>query len=189
MLGQFVAGQVPALVGGTSQDLVRLPLAQLLPAERCRFNDRVTTSTGVLQRALVDEPQQQWYRRPLTPAEYREARDKWAAWARKMDQQIAARYPGANPLEVFDAYAAVEDEATRKAARKLDADPLDVAVAARQLWSRSLTDERDAQVGDLAKPRARQARRGHVTRRLVESLRPVVQDLETARGRQPDGQD
>lgn len=81
------------------------------------------------------------------------------------------------------------------AARVLGTSPLAVAMAAEHAWKRSLTAERDARVDQrmglddyaagvdradrhgLAHPvaiRTVQAHRGHVTRELIEELRPTV---------------
>jgi transcriptional regulator with XRE-family HTH domain len=66
------------------------------------------------------------------------------------------------------------DEATVKAARRLERSPDEVDSAARRLWGRSLTDEREARIGKASRTRADQARRGHVTRQLVDELRLAV---------------
>lgn len=83
--------------------------------------------------------------------------------------------PAPDPLE------AGPDEATVKAARRLNADPVEVDATARRLWGRTLTAERDVRVGTAARSRADQSRRGHVTRALIEELRgagPVRPDEE-----------
>jgi transcriptional regulator with XRE-family HTH domain len=65
-------------------------------------------------------------------------------------------------------------EAERKAARRLGVDPITVARTAASLWGRSLTEERDAQVGETTPPgasrRSVQAYRGRVTRELMSAL-------------------
>jgi len=66
------------------------------------------------------------------------------------------------------------DEATVKAAQRLHADPVDVDAAARLLWGRGLVAERDARLGSATRSRADQARRGHVTRVLIEELRGAL---------------
>lgn len=68
-------------------------------------------------------------------------------------------------------------EAERKAARKLGVPPEYVAVAAHRLWGRGLTAERDRRVADGADgedARTVQALRGHVTRQLLDEIRPLV---------------
>lgn len=71
----------------------------------------------------------------------------------------------------------MNDEAVKKAARKLGTRPHYVAIAARRRWGRGLAEERDARVADLvsddATPRTRQALRGHVTRGLMSELEPL----------------
>ena len=65
-------------------------------------------------------------------------------------------------------------DAEQKAATKLGRPPLYIAVAARKLWGRSLTDERDRRVAEQApadiSSRALQALRGHITRALLLEL-------------------
>jgi transcriptional regulator with XRE-family HTH domain len=65
-------------------------------------------------------------------------------------------------------------DAEQKAAAKLGRPPLQIAVAARKLWGRSLTDERDRRVAEQApgevSSRALQALRGHITRALLLEL-------------------
>lgn len=65
-------------------------------------------------------------------------------------------------------------DAEQKAATKLKRTPFEVAVAARSLWGRSLTAERDDRVAKQAPYstlRARHALRGHVTRALLLQLK------------------
>jgi hypothetical protein len=76
-------------------------------------------------------------------------------------------------------------DAEQKAARRLRTFPLAVAVAARRRWRRSFTEERDhrvtAQAQPDATPRTLQALRGHVTRALLDELRPDVEGLKVKR--------
>lgn len=78
-----------------------------------------------------------------------------------------------------------QEETTAKAARRLGVDAFDVAVAAEQLWERGLAAERDARLGDTKglPRRALQARRGHITRALLDELAPVVEEIVGARQR------
>ncbi|MFI1422752.1 helix-turn-helix transcriptional regulator [Streptomyces sp. NPDC020731] len=82
------------------------------------------------------------------------------------------------------------DEAEGKAAKRLDTTPEYVAYAARELWGRSLTEERDARLSDRATapetPRALQSARGHITRGLLTELEPVIHQYEQHRI-DPDG--
>lgn len=75
-------------------------------------------------------------------------------------------------------------EAERHVARVLSVDVPAVAEEAERRWITSLTDERDRRVGDRLRnagldpddvePRSLQATRGHVTRELIEELRPTL---------------
>jgi transcriptional regulator with XRE-family HTH domain len=90
-------------------------------------------------------------------------------------EELLNGLPAPSPVE------AGPDEATVKAARRLDADPVDVDAMAQRLWGRTLTAERDVRVGAATRSRADQARRGHVTRALIDELRgagPVRPDEE-----------
>ena len=69
-------------------------------------------------------------------------------------------------------------DAEIKAARRLGTTPDAIATAAEKLWKHSLDAERDQRVMEQASPdasaRTIQALRGHVTRTLLEKLRPRV---------------
>jgi len=63
----------------------------------------------------------------------------------------------------------------QRAARRFKVGALQVAVAARQRWRRSLTEERDRRSAEATagkSDRAAQTLRGHVTRRLLAELEP-----------------
>lgn len=83
-------------------------------------------------------------------------------------EELLRGLPIPSPVEVGP------DEATVKAAQRLDVDPVEVDALARRLWGRTLTEERDAQLGAATRSRADQARRGHVTRALIEQLRGAL---------------
>lgn len=72
-------------------------------------------------------------------------------------------------------------DAERSAGRKFEVKPIAVAMASHHLWGRSLTTERDARMAALSatetEARTRQAQRGHVTRTLLDELRPVIESL------------
>ncbi len=73
-------------------------------------------------------------------------------------------------------------EATVKAARRLEVTPAEVDEAARALWGQVLAGERDRRVGSVEgeSPRALQARRGHVTRALLDELRQYLEGRRAA---------
>ena len=70
-------------------------------------------------------------------------------------------------------------EAEQKAAKRLGVTADDIMAGALYLWGRTLSAERDAraekQATDDASPRRLQAIRGHVTRDLLNELRPVLE--------------
>jgi hypothetical protein len=83
-----------------------------------------------------------------------------------------SRYPKLQPSDLIKADGEASGEAERKAGYRLGASPLDVAIAARSLWGRSLSDERDAR----AKPGASPQARGRITRQLFDELKPVLKE-------------
>jgi transcriptional regulator with XRE-family HTH domain len=87
------------------------------------------------------------------------------------------------PADVIAAERATLNEAEQKAAARLGVRPIDVAFAAQSEWSRSLTDERDAQVAERTKGRQLTASglrvlRGHVTRDLVAKVEELLEEEE-----------
>ena len=84
------------------------------------------------------------------------------------------------------------DDATRKAAAVLKVPPLAVALAARARWNGvwGLTGEREHRLAVLlpgmqretAPARKLQALRGHITRQLLQELRPLVRMSRNGRG-------
>jgi hypothetical protein len=94
----------------------------------------------------------------------------------------ALSYPGAG-RQVRERIEA-EFDAEIKAARRLKTDELAITAAARRLWGRTLTQEREARVQAQARPdmerRTLQALRGHVTRALIGKLRD---ELNVSRSR------
>jgi hypothetical protein len=81
---------------------------------------------------------------------------------------LLARLPTPEPVETGP------DAATMKAAQRLGVLPEEADAAARELWGRGLSAERDARLGTATRSRADQSRRGHVTRHLIEELQQVV---------------
>lgn len=77
----------------------------------------------------------------------------------------------------------VSDEATLTAAVRLDVLREDVLAASYELWGRDLAEERDHRVeaepgSEEDNARRRQARRGHVTRALMQELRAHFDRIE-----------
>jgi len=93
-------------------------------------------------------------------------------------RELEALAPDLPFSELKAAEEAAQGDAERTAARKLQCSADKLSIAAFGLWKRSLTDERDARVATTAppgsSPRAIQARRGHVTRQLLEEIAPIL---------------
>lgn len=156
--------------------LYRRSVADLLPTEPCRLTDRLGAEPTALRDALMSPPDY------VAPAGSMQGALVEAAlpalrWAHD-------RYPGTAVRWVGQAEQHAHDAAVVKAASRLAVDPLDVAVGAVTVWGRDLVTERDERVGVVAGEgiRARQARRGHVTRMLLDELRPALEALRVRRG-------
>jgi transcriptional regulator with XRE-family HTH domain len=104
-----------------------------------------------------------------------------------------AVWPEATEIDVSEAVMEAAGEAEQKAASRLGAPPIAVALEARRLWQRSLTAERDRRVAseesaesedssesENTHPRSRQAVRGHVTRLLITELESLPNRLREA---------
>lgn len=120
----------------------------------------------------------------LRSAPLRELAQAAAAATREALAWWQRAWPDAPPEQVAGVREDTVRDAEQTAARKLDVPAQVVAVAARRTWGRGLTDERDARVAaqtdaDTA-PRTVQAIRGHVTRRLLAEITPLVAEITAA---------
>ena len=70
---------------------------------------------------------------------------------------------------------AVRGSAEIKAAKKLGVKPQTIVETAKTLWRRTLSEERDARTGLAEDARSLQARRGHISRELIEELRKEIE--------------
>lgn len=78
------------------------------------------------------------------------------------------------PIPVLVLNSALTDAGTepvRKAALRLGVEPVEVALAARRIWDRSLSEERDQRSTDTGDGSGRTARRGHATRQITAEIR------------------
>lgn len=175
----------------TAAELMVLPvlynrsIAELLPTEPCQLTQDVRADPAVLRTALTRGA------RGYDLQRIRGAIPAARANLRGSAQKAEARFPGVPGMVIIAGASRVKDQIVVKSAQRLGADPWDVAVAAQLTWERDLTAERDARVGKKSESmRATQARRGHVTRALLEELRPVVDQLQAARDTKehPDGE-
>lgn len=158
------------------------PLRELLPPEKefIWLTDDIAV-TGVELRHVLDKEhdpgmsvpsRKHWYWRTGPTDE--EAMESVVA----MVSRFASRWPAGGLMK----YMVAPDEAEAKAAKKLETTPEYLAYAARELWGRGLTEEREDRLADRPNlpetPRALQAARGHITRSLIEELEPQVRRLE-----------
>jgi hypothetical protein len=115
----------------------------------------------------------------LAQAGLKESIERWTAHTETTWRTIMGRPLTASDLATLnqaleDADGAVEQQA----ARGLRVSALAVALAARKVWDRSLTEQRDHLLADERRgalyARALQALRGHRTRALLGELRPLL---------------
>jgi len=167
------------------------PLADLLPAERVELStgERGTTvSPTGLREALTAAPGtgSEWSVGPGVLADLEAA----LPVVRNSIDSIKAQVPGVKVMTALQASEHVNDDTTAKAARSLGATALEVAVAAQVLWGRGVAGERDARaaaLGPSSNMRARQARRGHITRRLLEELKPAIEQVRSGKADEAGG--
>jgi hypothetical protein len=117
--------------------------------------------------ALGELPAREWGRLWDTP------RRRAAKRAMKAVSELAPyaeKYPGMSARDQELAWEESGGEAERHASYRFDCSALDIAMAARNLWGRSLSAERDARAEPDASPQAR----GRVTRQLLDELEPVL---------------
>jgi transcriptional regulator with XRE-family HTH domain len=88
--------------------------------------------------------------------------------------------PGAGTDAIHQAAQAAGGELEQRLGRRFRLDPVVVALVAVRLWGRSVSEERDQQVRALVTsdslPRAVTAVRGHITRQLLATLTPRIQE-------------
>jgi transcriptional regulator with XRE-family HTH domain len=156
------------------------PLSDLLPRQTVEVgrNKRgaVTATAKALQQSLTEKPYAVGGGWKIAGLE----EDLAAAIPRSAGalEMFEARMPGAAGIDILAAAGHAGDETTTKAAKALGAEAIEVATAAQALWGRGLAEERDErteQLGPTSSIRARQARRGHVTRQLLAELRPAIE--------------
>lgn len=87
-------------------------------------------------------------------------------------------WPDATQAQLIAAEEDAYGDAEQKAARSLGVAPVVLSTAAHRLWGRGLTEERDRRAAEAAEDdatrRQLQAIRGHITRTLLEELRPLL---------------
>ncbi len=105
---------------------------------------------------------------PLTDARY-----GFQVAVRFGRKRFDAKWPELTNDEFETAEQDAAEEAEQKAARKLDVHAYDIAIGARRLWGKSLTEERESVLATRESRPSPQAR-GHITRLLIDELTPSV---------------
>jgi transcriptional regulator with XRE-family HTH domain len=159
------------------QSVLEMSLTELLPEllaadEDADVEGAVLSPDGLMALAAgTDESRLLLH--ALWPEEYGGGRI--GAVMERRDRQLFDRYR----VSINDApqvTAAEHGDAERKAARQLNVRPLEVAVASWSLWGHSLTDERDTRLGEQNGEGDARARRGHITRQLLDELQAHIKD-------------
>lgn len=164
-------------------------VAELLPTEPVQLSEAAGATPQQLRAALTAPPA--GWDLPRLHQAFRRGLDK----ARTGVVRYSKRFPGAAPFTVMEAAADARsevDQTVKDAARRLNVSPEQVRIAARHLWDRTLTDERDRRVaalGGATTARAKQARRGHITRALLAELAPEVEKVRTGSTQQQEAAD
>lgn len=194
VLGYIAAHLTPA--AASHEDARPVELADLLPSagERVQLNKRVVIDASSLKPIWRGEAQR--FTLPLTTAPATGLRGDFDAVTGAENVTVLdCLWPGARQKDrgeggpIRDLLVAAHldklGDAEQKAARRLQTFPFAVAAAARDRWERSFTEERDRRVAERVPPgasaRALQALRGHVTRGMLEELRPRIEGLKRQR--------
>lgn len=143
----------------------------------------VDTERQRLLREVTEFRSNQRLREILAPGEERLKR-VGSIWKRIWPETWKSAHATNRPS--FKQIREVENDASgdaeQKAAAKLQVLPLAVAIAARRLWGKSLTQERDSRLLQEVSPntdqKTLQALRGHVTRELLKQLEPLLEKPE-----------
>lgn len=147
---------------GLFRHALGMSLADLLAGESVIVAGKVSMPLSVLRSLLLDpDLQTRPPKRPRRPTVDDELRRQ-------------AQSHGVTESVMAQAIACSEHEAERKAARRLDRDPIEVSLSALERYGRCLSAERDSRVErrtDPATPRRSvQAIRGRVTRELLQEM-------------------
>ena len=110
---------------------------------------------------------------PGGPERMREALAKLPAMFKRMELLAG---PDVDMETIEHAETAV-GEAEERAGRTLGVHKMDVVWLSVGLWDRTLSEERDHRVGDDVPLKSRSAKRGRVTRQLVEELRVRLEEV------------
>ena len=134
-------------------------------------------------------------RAPWTTAFLETAR--WVhAYTQDLEEAVAsaeALWPSAPRRDLIDAERDAVQEVEQRAARRLGVSPpWLVSLAARKMWGRSLTAERDRRLAlvGAGTPGSLRAQAGHITRELMKELETAFAEagIETRRGSHGDDQ-
>ncbi len=158
-------------------------VADLLPTEPAQLNEAAGATPDQMRTALTKAPA--GWELPRLRAAFWRGLDNVQAAAQRWE----ANYPGTSIAAL--ALGRPVDQTVKDAAKRLGVTTDEVLMAAGELWEHSLTQERDERVAALGPSTARgkQARRGHVTRSLLDELRVEIPKLRQPRDDADDGEE
>ncbi len=158
-------------------------VADLLPTEPVQLNEAAGATPEQMRSALTRAPR--GWELPQLRAVTQQGMDIVLGHARRWQ----AKYPGASLMSLK--VGGPVDQTVKDAAKRLGVTTGEVIMAAGELWEQSLTLERDRRVAALGPTTARgkQARRGHVTRSLLDELCVEIPKLRQPRDDADDGEE
>ena len=134
-----------------------------------RLSRKTVVHRATLRRFLGGEPVEMFVDDVPGGPERMQAAIVTTSAAFKRASQLVG--PGRTNMGTLRHAEEVAGEVEERAGRTLGLSKVEVAYLAAGLWDRTLTEERDRRVGDDVPLKSRSARRGRVTRQLVDELR------------------
>ena len=140
-----------------------------------RLSREVALHRKALRRFLGGDPVELLVRDiPGGRERMRQALAKLPAMLQRMELLAG---PGRTNMGTLRHAETVAGEVEERAGRTLGLSKVEVAYLAAGLWDRTLAEERDRRVGDDVPLVSRSAKRGRVTRQLVEDLRVRLEEV------------
>jgi transcriptional regulator with XRE-family HTH domain len=151
-------------------------------------DERIDLGTGAtMTAAAVRELMRNWDAFPRRPQDFdfpgeSAMEDALARAGAERDRQRSLLQPLVDisprqlpPDEMHKVFLPPTD-AEAHAARRLEAEPVKLKYASRELWGRDFEEERDARAGDAVEvpPKTLQARRGHASRAMLGELKAFL---------------
>ena len=153
-----------------AEEQIRLGDGAVMPASAVRS----LLCRGLAKGSGIDAPM--YFPGDVEAAEMLARADAEGRKIRPLLVPIRRYSPDLGAEDINEALWVLPNDAERHAARRLGVHPAQVKLAARALWHRNFTEERDARIGDASEfePRSLQAHRGLVARAMLADLRAYL---------------